>query len=261
MMHSARRQILTDMGLTLWRLRVGAEEAVARDAEVPAQSAEAAPVARAPAEERPARTPAVKKPVRPQGPAAARVERAAVGGGDASISDGSQPGGEQGSGVRGQKTAPTPVEPTEAAPTPSAAEAPWTVLSLAVGGVVMLVDGGLGRRDQRLAQDVLAAAAGQWRARPVRRPFRWPPELGEAASVASAPDAGARALRAFIDKDLADHQATLLICTEAVHQRLTGDWSDGRLLVIPDLARLGADPQAKRTLWRTLAERAQESVR
>ncbi|HEX7037523.1 MAG TPA: hypothetical protein VF210_17270 [Pseudomonadales bacterium] len=134
------------------------------------------------------------------------------------------------------------------------------MLSLAAGDVVLLVDGGPSRRDLRLAQDVLAAATGDWRTRPARRPFRWPPELGDAAAVAAAPDAGARALRAFVAKDVADHGAKLLLCTDAVRPRLGDDWPDVRLLVMPSLEQLGRDPDAKRALWSALAERARRAA-
>jgi hypothetical protein len=137
---------------------------------------------------------------------------------------------------------------------PVADQGRWSVLSLALGDAVLLVDGESSRRDLRLAQDVLAAATGDWRKRPAARRFHWPPDVA-GGGVQPAADAGRRALNAFVDKDLGDHAARLLVCTEPLAPRLEESWPGCRRLVIPALDVLGREAAAKRSLWRILGER------
>jgi hypothetical protein len=160
--------------------------------------------------------------------------------------------------------APVPAAPAPAALTPvvkravsaPAAAAPLTVLSIALPGVLMLVTGAPTQRELRLAADLLAAAAGDWRARPAMRRFRWPPELpaGAAAEAAASASAGVeRALRAFVDKDVADHRVGTMLCTADLAARLGAGWPGCRIRVIMPLAELGQDPAGKRALWEFLA--------
>ncbi|MEQ8857710.1 MAG: hypothetical protein RIC56_03610 [Pseudomonadales bacterium] len=124
----------------------------------------------------------------------------------------------------------------------------WSALSLVAGGVLVLVEGDISRRDRRFVRDVLAAAAGDWQKRPVGRRFDWPSAGAGTASSA------ARALAAFVDKDVADHGVRLVLCSEALADRLAEAWGANgpRRLLLPPLERLSRDVAAKRTLWRQL---------
>lgn len=146
-----------------------------------------------------------------------------------------------------------PSSAATASPPPARAEAPWSVVSLALSGTLLLVSGDSSRRDLRLARDILSAAVGDWRSRPARRDFRWPPEIA-GHGLAPSPDAGRRALAAFIDKDVSDHGVGLLLCTHSVAARFPSGWQGCRLLPMPELPELGRDPDAKRALWGALAE-------
>lgn len=148
-------------------------------------------------------------------------------------------------------TAPPPERSALPATPPTPAVAPWAALSLALPGVVMLVDGGVSRRDRRLAMDVLAAAAGDWHSRPVSRRLEWPPPVATAA-VAMDDEAARRALAAFAGKDVTDHAARLLLCVASLARRLPAAEPECRRLVIADLEELGREPAAKRDLWREL---------
>jgi hypothetical protein len=137
---------------------------------------------------------------------------------------------------------------------PAAPEPRWSVLSIAAAGVVLLVDGASSRRDLRLALDVVAAASGDWQVKPVSRRFDWRPELAGDGSLPS--QAGQRALHAFVDKDLVDHGARLLLCVEPLGARLPDAWPGCRRMMIPALEVLGREAEAKRTLWLDLEEPA-----
>ena len=117
----------------------------------------------------------------------------------------------------------------------------------------MLVAGDASRRDLRLAMDVLGAAAGDFRAKPASRRFDWPPP-GAESTVADggSGQAGARALLAFVDKDLADHGVRRVLCTAGLDGRLPPLPAGVERVIVPELAALGPDPAAKRALWQTL---------
>jgi hypothetical protein len=151
-----------------------------------------------------------------------------------------------------QSPASTPTPPHAQPTTAASGPVPWTALSLALPGMVMLVDGAASQRDLRLAMDVLATAAGNWNARPASRRFDWPPPVA-APSVATSDEAARRALAAFTGKDVVDHGAALVLCVASLAQRLPADEPTCRRLVVPDLGELGRDPAAKRDLWRELA--------
>jgi hypothetical protein len=125
-------------------------------------------------------------------------------------------------------------------------------LSIAVPGVVMLVDGAAPRRDLRLAMDVLAAATGDWNATPASRRFDWPPPVA-APSLTTSDDAARRALAAFTGKDVAEHGAALLLCVASLARRLPSDEPACRRLVVPNLEDPGREPATKRDLWQELA--------
>ncbi len=210
MREATRRQILSDMGIVVWRLRASeplpVREAAAAPAGGPAPDAGSRQSSPAPA---PRSTPDARRP---------------------------------------------PVPPPTRRPVPpTAAEVrPWSAVSLAVPGVVLLGDGAGSRRDLRLARDILAAATGDWRAKPVRRRFAWPDGLTHDAVTAA--DGGRRALNAFVGKDLEDHQARLLLCVEPLASLLPPQPSQCRLLIIPRLAALAHDVSAKRALWQALVD-------
>ncbi|MFU8816387.1 MAG: hypothetical protein ACNA7W_13640 [Pseudomonadales bacterium] len=126
-----------------------------------------------------------------------------------------------------------------------------SVLLLSLGGCILLIEGSPSRRDQRLATDVLSAACGDWKAKPTTRHFDWPPAGGLLEADADAP---LRALEAFVDKDVADHQARLLLCPESVSARLSNRWPGCRRVVIPPLDQLGRDGALKRALWQTMQQ-------
>lgn len=226
MREATRRQILADIGIAVWYRRavtsphgLRAEPAPVRGPEpAEAEQAVAAPVAQ-PVPPAPRTRPETDRESRPS--------------------------------IRGRSVA---AEPAPHAREPQGLiETPWSVLSLALGGVVMLVDGDSSRRDLRLAQDVLSAAAGEWRSRPVSRRFDWPPPVsGDGA--APAQDAGARALAAFAGKDLEDHEGVLLICEAGVEPRLGEVRAGCRRIAMPRLDVLGRDSDAKRQLWHRIRD-------
>jgi hypothetical protein len=143
------------------------------------------------------------------------------------------------------------IEPETAAPV--AGQTRISVLSIALAGTLVLVDGASSRRDLKLARDVAAAASGDWQARPVSRRFDWPPAV-PGDGVPPAADAGRRALNAFVDKDLGDHEARLLLCIEPLARLLPESFSGCRRLVMPALDVLGREAEAKRALWQAIED-------
>jgi hypothetical protein len=119
---------------------------------------------------------------------------------------------------------------------------------LALPGVVVLMEALSSRRDARLARDLVTAAAGNWSQPPVERRFSLRLDAGEGAdsNQASAVD---RALRAFVDKDLQDHHARVVLYVGSVAKRLPDSWPDLRVIRVPDLTALSRDPKAKQLLW------------
>ncbi len=205
MTDAARRRILADMGIDVWRRRVAETSEPQAEAVPPAVAAHAdapaEPPVSAPAEAAAAPRQPFRKPV------AVPQER-------------------------------------------------FSAVAIAVPGAVLLVADTPSKVEARLARDVLGAASGAWRARPVSRRFDWPPEIG-GESIGSDARAGDRALEAFVDKDLADHRARVLLCTEPLAARLPDRWPHCRRLVIPPLGALGGDAGAKRALWSAFAAEPQ----
>lgn len=223
MHQAARLQILHDIGIDVWRLRAAAGESVADS-----QPGEAAAVL---AE---LEIPRVREP--------SAMPRAAV---DTPLPDAAEDAAEP---VR--EAAPSAVGAAGESAGPAAS--PWAAISLALPGIVVVVDGASSRRDLRLAVDILAAATGDWRARPARRRFDWPPAVS-APAVATDEPAGRRALAAFLEKDLADHGAAVLVCVETLAAHLPEAVSGATRIEIPPLDELGRDTEAKRALWQRLA--------
>ena len=208
MRESVRRQMLADIGITIWRLRTG-----------PAASA-------APPPEPRAEPPPARRKVEAERPATAAARPA----------------------PRPEEVVREPV-----APVPPAVQARWSARSLVLCDVMLLVDGECSRRDLRLAGDVLAAATGDWRGKPISRQFQWPPR-GAGGSLPPAADDGHRAFNAFVDKDVADHRPRLILCTRTLAARLAAGWPECRRLEVPALDVLGRDGEAKRLLWRALRD-------
>jgi hypothetical protein len=227
---ATRRRILKDLGIDVWRLRSAAP--VAPLAPMPEPAAPAPrPAAVSPAEAPPVTAPSPVETPRVKAP---RVEAARHRAAASAVA------------------APAAPEPIERLAEPAA---PLSVLSLAAGSVVMLLEGSPPRRDLRLARDVLAAAGGDWRAKPVTRRFDWPPAVA-GAMLADGPDALRRALEAFVRKDLDDYGARLLLCQESLCAHLPEQWPGCGLVVLPPLGRLGREPAQKRQLWRDIARAA-----
>lgn len=225
MRESTRRQILADLGIVQWRLRV-AEGEVSHHA----PAADGAPAADVKPPPR-AATPSATLPdtnAAPAPPDAAPSETETVAEPRAVPPQAGEPAGE---------------------PEP---QTPWSALSLAVGGVVLIIDGEHSQRDLRLAMDILAAACGDWSGKPSSRRFDWPPG-GAARAAAGGAAAAQRALAAFVDKDLTDYQGRLLVCTEPLAELVPEPSASCRRLVIPPLHTLGRDADAKRALWEALA--------
>lgn len=226
MHQAARLQILQDIGIDVWRLRAAPGESVADS-----QPGEAAAVL-AELEIPPVREPSARP-------------RAAV---DTPLPDAVEDAAEP---VR--EAAPSAVGADPAAgESAGPAAAPWAAVSLALPGIVVVVDGASSRRDLRLAVDILAATTGDWRARPARRRFDWPPAVS-APAVATDEPAGRRAFAAFLEKDLADHGAAVLVCVETLAAHLPEAVSGATRIDIPPLDELGRDTDAKRALWQRLA--------
>jgi hypothetical protein len=126
----------------------------------------------------------------------------------------------------------------------------FSVLSLSVEGITALLDRAPTGRESRLVRDLFAAATGRWNVEPALRQFDWPPAV--AIPGARGDGAADRALRAFAEKELADHGCTLLMLGEGVASRLANLKHGGERLVIPDLLQLGRDSAAKRRIWAVL---------
>jgi len=217
MEQSARRQILADLGIVPWQLRVLAG-ALGSPGSVEADDTE-----------RDLQPAASEPPARRERPSAA-TQPSIEAGVSAEPRTGAEPG--------------TAAEPREAS---------WSALSLVSGGALLLVAGDASRRDLRLAMDVLGAAAGDFRAKPASRRFDWPPPGAEGALAADGSgQAGARALLAFVDKDLADHGVRWVLCSAGLEERLPPLPEGVDRVTVPELATLGQDPDAKRALWQAL---------
>lgn len=153
---------------------------------------------------------------------------------------------------------PSSVPPAAASPgvsrarRPGAEPAPFAVVSLSVPGVTLLLEGRPGPRAARIARDLFGAAGARWDAEPAYREFDWPPAPG--LPVVTGPDAARRALGAFVEKELADHQPRLLLVAESLAARLDTTPAGIRRVLLPDLDRLAVDAQAKRKVWSALAQ-------
>ena len=118
-------------------------------------------------------------------------------------------------------------------------EVPFAVVALGLPGAVLVVDAFPRKQEAALARDLLRTARRDWSAAIGQTRFEWPqPSL----SGASGP-----ALMAFVEKQVEDFGARLLLVTESAAGRL-GD-CPMEIVRVPDLPAL-ADPRNKSALWR-----------
>ena len=96
----------------------------------------------------------------------------------------------------------------------------------------------------------LAAAAGSYAAEPELRRFEWPP--GMPLPGTQSPDAGPRALAAFIDKLLQDTGAKALLIEAAIADLLPMALSGVLIVRIATLSELAREGAAKRAVWSSL---------
>ena len=153
--------------------------------------------------------------------------------------------------------------PTMAHPPPTVADPPPTVVHppavtadtadaeqvsvtcLVSGEVVMLADDCTPER-KRLAADILAAAAGHGRGAS--------PDSSQELTFSWDGDEQSqwRALRAFVDKQLADHRPKTVLCSGGLCPRLEDQLARHRVVVLAELAELGKRMDLKRELWRQI---------
>jgi len=243
---ATRRRILADIGIDVWRLRTGVP-ARADTAGSPSEDRPQGDVAGAGAtvprpRSGPAAAPAAGSP-RGQESRSDQVAEPAVGHAadvresrsvDRSYTEGSRSEDRSGRVTR---------------PAPEAVE-PFSVLSFACDGVVVLLDRVPTARERQLVRDLCAAATGVWDREPAQRRFDWPP----AVIIPGAEDRSAadRALRAFVGGELADHGCTLVLLGAALAARLGELRQAGERLVIADLVEFGRDAAEKRRVWAAL---------
>lgn len=133
------------------------------------------------------------------------------------------------------------------------------MLSYSAGGMTLLLGQRPAGREARLVRDLFAAVCGRWDIDPVSRVFDWPPAI--AIPGADGDGAADRALRAFVEKELADHASMLLVVEQALAARLQTLRFMGERVAIADLGRLGRDSQEKRRLWAVLGRRVRGAAR
>jgi hypothetical protein len=127
-------------------------------------------------------------------------------------------------------------------PGAEAATEALTVTCLVSESTVMLVDRvGLGVT-RRLCRDLLASVTGQWRLNPREIAFSWP-------AGGSQSDCW-RAFKAFAEKQLSEQDVAVVMCSEALLERLPELDVQCKLLALPGLSEFGTD--AKRAIWRRI---------
>jgi len=215
---NVRRQILADMGIDIWRVRVG--PAAAGDHVTAVNAA------------------ALAEPLAGTGPERAQQPARRASPAPAAVPDRKPDPANAAAPAPRRTRAAAPVDP---------AVAPFSILAASLDGVTLLMEGRPDRRAARLVRDLLSAAAGQWSAQPVTRQFDWPPAVG--LPELSADDVSGRALLAFVDKTLTDHATWLVLVVGAAATRLPVLAPRLARLALPDLKTLGQDPAAKRQVW------------
>ena len=132
------------------------------------------------------------------------------------------------------------VEPAPTVETrPSLDNDPLSVTYLVSRFAAMLIDNSDVGVSRRLCKDLLASATGDWDTSLREITFSWP--------VGGSQADGWRAFKAFVEKQLADTDARLVLCSAALARQLAGLKTDCELLVMPAFADF--DAARKRTLW------------
>jgi hypothetical protein len=143
-----------------------------------------------------------------------------------------------------------PIEATVAAEAAIADSTPAelpSVTCLVSKLAVMLVDNTRRAVSGRLCKDLLAAATGEWSngpkaAGPREIAFVWPRERSQAECW--------RAFKAFAEKQLAEPDVRVVLCSEALVERLPELGAGRELLALPEFSELDLD--GKRALWRRM---------
>ncbi len=120
-------------------------------------------------------------------------------------------------------------------------EESFTVVALGVQGALLIAGGVTRAGDAALANDVVRALRRDWSVTARKAQFTWP-------QAAASGDPGL-ALAAFVEKQMEDHAAGMLLVTESVAARLGAD--AGRFVTIAEVETL-SDPRNKAALWRRL---------
>lgn len=213
---TVRRRILGDLGIEVWRLRSTRSDRTVDAQVVEPDSDLEIRGAAAPRSSAPAASVAV--------PAAARSAQAA-----------------------GPNSANTPHPAREPAALPALRVEGY---AFALPGAVLLLAARPVGRDARFARDLLAAAAGSYAAEPELRRFEWPPSM--LLPGTQSPDAGPRALAAFLDKLLQDTGAKALLIEATIADLLPTARSGVLVVRIANLSELAREGAAKRAVWSLL---------
>ncbi len=129
-----------------------------------------------------------------------------------------------------------------------AAVPPFSVVCLAKGDVLLLVEPGSSRAALRFALDLLSAASGIWGGELDQLNFDWPqPGIDDNAAACG------RALSAFLGKQINDRDPALIIMGSEMAGRLE-QVPEGSVL-LPPFASLMTRGELKRELWTALQER------
>jgi|TARA_B100000315_G_scaffold216719_1_gene216816 hypothetical protein len=116
----------------------------------------------------------------------------------------------------------------------------FVIHALCVPGVVLLSDA-ITRQNRTLFFDLLRAAASDWQATPAALEFSWP-------IPGASGDAGP-ALNAFVDKQVSDFAARLVLATESARDHLGAGAISTE--TVPDFSQSG-QPESKLELWRRI---------
>lgn len=128
--------------------------------------------------------------------------------------------------------------------------APFTVLCLARDGAMLLIETADPRAARRFAADLLAAVTGVWGGETRQLRFEWPQP-----GIAPSADAVARALGAFVGKQLGDHEGALVLAGREVADRLAPGVLPADCVLLPPFDVLMTDGALKRTLWQDVGSR------
>jgi len=147
------------------------------------------------------------------------------------------------------ETAPPVERPSvPAAASKAPAIPPFSVVCLAKGDVLLLIDPGQTKAALRFALDLLSAASGIWGGELDQLSFDWPqPGIDNNAASRN------RALGAFLAKQIGDRVPSLVLMGQEVADRLEHTPDD--CLILPPLGALMTQGELKRELWARLTGR------